>query len=187
MTHDWQGAAKIDKENVGFYGFSKGAYTGLALAGGKPNFWGALSRCDTGELRGPCEALVRFTIPEAVKTVDPRIKAAVLADPAMTFLFGADDLKEVTIPIEVWSSEFGGAGVTQQSVASLSHKLPTNPVPHVVAHAGHWAFLAPCSRGQASNSPRICNDAPEFDRISFHQTFNTELVTFFREHLNRKS
>jgi len=156
---------------------------GLAVAGGNPNFRRAILLCATGEIKGACDALARFDIPQAIHTGDKRIKAAVLADPAMTFLFGADDLEDVKVPIDVWSSELGGAGVTQQSVASVSRKLPSSPVPHVVAHARHWVVLAPCSRGQAGNSPLICDDASEFDRVAFHQMFNAELVKFFGTHL----
>lgn len=188
MVRDWPGAAKLNKDQVGFYGFSKGAYTGLAIAGGNPKFRRAVLLCASGEIKGPCDALARFDIPQAIDTGDKRIKDAVLADPAMTFLFGADDLKDVNVPIDIWSSELGGAGVTQQSVASVSRKLPSSPARHVVGHAGHWAFLAPCPRGQASSSPTICVDAPEFDRVAFHQMFNAKLIEFFRTQLieNRK-
>jgi predicted dienelactone hydrolase len=104
-------------------------------------------------------------------------------DPADTFLFGSDDLKAVTVPVEVWSSELGGAGVTRQSVAAVSRKLPSKPTAHVVPKAGHWAFLAPCSAGQASSNPRVCVDGPEFDRTAFHQMFNAGLVAFFHAQL----
>lgn len=57
MTGDWAGASKIDKEHVGFFGFSKGAYTGLAVVGGRPNFRRALELCSVGEINGPCESL----------------------------------------------------------------------------------------------------------------------------------
>src|SRR5262245_6529101 len=45
MTTTWPGAAKIDKDHIGFFGFSKGAYTGLAAIGGHPNFKRALALC----------------------------------------------------------------------------------------------------------------------------------------------
>jgi hypothetical protein len=81
---------------------------------------------------------------------------------------------------DIWSSELGGAGGARDGGASVSRKLPAQPIPHLVAHAGHWAFLAPCSAGQAAGNARICVDAPEFDRAAFHQSFNAELVAFFR-------
>jgi predicted dienelactone hydrolase len=139
MIGDWSNASKIDKERIGFFGFSKGAYTGLAVVGGNPNFRRAVELCSAGEIKGPCEAVARFEIPPVVQTRDARIKAAVLADPANTFLFGPNDLKDVTVPVEVWSSELGGAGVTRESVAAISRKPPSRPTPHVVPKAGHWA------------------------------------------------
>lgn len=70
--------------------------------------------------------------------------------------------------------------MTRESVATVSRKLPAKRVPHVVAKAGHWAFLAPCSAGQAASNPRICADPPEFDRAAFHRKFNADLIAFFR-------
>jgi predicted dienelactone hydrolase len=183
MVDTWSEGSKIDKDRIGFFGFSKGAYTGLAVIGGRPNFRRAVSLCSEGELTGPCDALATYEIPSETHTYDPRVKAAVLADPAMTFLFGPDDLNAITVPVEIWSSEYGGAGVTRESVAALSRKLPSRPDPRIVPSAAHWAFLAPCSSGQAKSNPRICADAPDFDRIAFHKEFNAELLVFFRKHL----
>ncbi len=184
MIDVWRDGAKIDKERIGLFGFSKGAYTALAVLGGRPNFPRAARLCAEGELRGrSCEALAQFAIPIDTHTHDPRAKAAVIADPANTFLFGPDDLAAVTAPIEVWSSELGGAGVTRESVAAVSRKLPSRPDARIVPNAAHWSFLAPCSSGQARSNPRICVDAENFDRVAFHKEFNSELLAFFRKNL----
>jgi predicted dienelactone hydrolase len=41
----WPDAAKIDRERIGIYGFSRGGYTGLAVIGGQPNFARGAARC----------------------------------------------------------------------------------------------------------------------------------------------
>ena len=43
MLHDWKDRAAIDPTRVGLFGFSRGGYTGLVLAGGNPDFRGIAS------------------------------------------------------------------------------------------------------------------------------------------------
>jgi hypothetical protein len=49
---------------------------------------------------------------------EARIKAAVIVDPFS--VFDAVGLKTVSMPVQLWSSEFGGDGVTPASVASTA-------------------------------------------------------------------
>jgi hypothetical protein len=77
-----------------------------------------------------------------------------------------------------------GAGGTAQGVARVRDWLPARPDFHLVAHADHWAFIAPCTAEQAKSLPRICDDTPSFDRTAFHREFNAKVVAFFREKLN---
>jgi predicted dienelactone hydrolase len=118
-------------------------------------------------------------------TRDARIKAAVIADP-LSMVFDADSLKNVTIPIQLWASEYGGDGVTPENVAAVRRNLPAPPEWHVATGAAHFAFLAPCSPAMASALPEICRDGPGFDRVAFHAGFNAEVVAFFRQHLASK-
>jgi predicted dienelactone hydrolase len=106
-----------------------------------------------------------------------------IADPAFTFLFGADDLKDVAVPVQLWSSRYGGVGVTLENVASIDRKLQLKSEFHLVSDAVHWAFLAPCAAEFAQANPRICVDTPGFDRVAFHQEFNAAVLAFFRQHL----
>ena len=61
--------------------------------------------------------------------------------------------------------------------------LATKPEYHVVAHAGHFAFLAPCSAPLAALVPDICRDPPGLDREAFHRDFNASVAAFFKAHL----
>jgi predicted dienelactone hydrolase len=183
MLGAWPDAAKIDGDRIGFFGFSRGGYTGLAVIGGHPNFAKGAARC--AELAGlrACEMFAKNAIPAQAITHDPRIKTAVLADPGFMFLFGPADLKAVTVPVQLWSSEHGGDGVTSQSVVAFGKMLPASPDTRLARNAGHFAFLAPCSPELASSIPRICRDAEGFDRVAFHREFNAEVLAFFRRHL----
>ncbi len=189
MLGSWSDSARIDSQRIGFFGHSRGAYTGLVLAGANPDLKGAAAECGEGassSANSPC-ALFKGDpkLPDAPLAHDARIKALVLADPAFSFLFGASELKPVTLPVQLWSSQLGGPSGSAQSVADVMRGLPVKPDFHLVAHADAWAFTAPCTAEQAKSVPRICNDTPSFDRAAFHREFNAAVIAFFRQQLSR--
>jgi predicted dienelactone hydrolase len=181
MLNDWKDRAAIDPARIGFFGFSKGGYTGLVLTGATLDFQRTASYC-TDNTRF-CEQIRSGDVPQNLPH-DGRIKAAVLADPAPSVAFTQNTLAGVHIPLQVWRSELGerGVGVDPMGVARVTRSLPGQPELHVVP-AGHYAFLPPCSPQLAANLPRFCTDPPGFDRTAFHRDFDLSVVGFFREHL----
>ncbi len=109
-----------------------------------------------------------------------------IADP-LSMVFNAEGLKNVTIPIQLWASERGGDGVLPKDVDAVRRGLPSPSDYRVQSGSAHFAFLAPCSAAQAKELPEICNDAPGFDRVAFHDKLNTEVLAFFRQHLGQAS
>ena len=52
MLGAWPSAAKIDRDRIGFFGFSRGGFTGLALIGGEINFRDVLAQwCPEGSMQ----------------------------------------------------------------------------------------------------------------------------------------
>jgi predicted dienelactone hydrolase len=183
MLRAWPHAGKIDGTRIGFYGFSRGGYTGLVTAGAIPNFQRAATRCAEGTSTGVCELFAsRETLPNAVPR-DARIKALVVADPGFGFLFGPEGLRSVSVPVQLWASEHGGGGTSLENMIVTRDRLPA-PDFRVASNAGHFAFLAPCSPAQRNAFPRACVDDPSFDRLVFHQHFNGEVIAFLRKHLS---
>ncbi len=182
MLHDWKDKAVVDPARIGFFGFSKGGYTGFVLMGVTPDFGRLAKFCK--EKTGACEQLHNGEAPPSPPH-DARIKAAVIVDPA-NGVFTRDNLAAIKIPLQFWRSELGGPGVGDGSGnARVADSLPGKPEIHVVP-AGHYAFLAPCSPQLATAIPRICTDVPPgFDRTAFHRDFDASVVGFFREHLTR--
>ncbi|HJZ81728.1 MAG TPA: alpha/beta fold hydrolase [Pyrinomonadaceae bacterium] len=180
MLNDWKNREVIDPAKIGFFGFSLGGYTGLVLVGANPDMRRVAERCT--EKTAICEELHNgATLPDLPH--DARIKAAVLADAAITAAFTQESLAGIQIPLQIWRSELGGYGVDAGGTARVSRILPGKPELNVVP-AGHYAFLAPCSEQLAITVPSICtDDPPNFDRAAFHRDFNASLVGFFREHL----
>ena len=188
MLRQWPGHAALDDRKIGFYGFSRGGYTGLVLIGGRPNFERLpplpSSPCASAPQGSACAGMrQRFRDLLATPLVhDTRIKAAVIADPLST-VFDAEGLKNVTVPVQLWASAYGGDGVTPDSVVAIRRHLPAAPDWRLADKAGHFGFLAPCSQAQLASMSEICRDGPGFDRAAFHAAFNTEVLAFFRRHL----
>lgn len=174
-------AHKIDAAKIGFFGFSRGGYTGLVLAGGNPDFLHANVPCPDPALP-ICKQLRSKIVPKEPLTHDPRIRAYVLADPLDEFPT-AKTVKDIKAPMQLWASEFGGDGVLPETLNALAALLPNTPDFHVVPEAAHFAFLPPCQPQLAKDAPALCVDASGFDRVTFHHAFDEEVLDFFQMHL----
>jgi predicted dienelactone hydrolase len=181
MLRDWKDRDAIDASRVGLFGFSKGGYTGLVLAGATLDFQRAMSFCKDNTRF--CEQVRSGDVPRNLPR-DTRIKAAVIADPAPTVAFTKSTLSSIDIPLQVWRSESGAKdrGVDPEGVARVLGALPGQPTVHI-APAGHFAFLPPCSPELAAGLPRFCVDPAGFDRSAFHRDFDASVLRFFQEHL----
>lgn len=112
--------------------------------------------------------------------LDPRIKATVVAAPAVGFTFSKEGLAGVHIPVQLWRAADDQI-LPQPSYAQAVYDAFTDkPEYIVVPHAGHYDFLAPCSAALAKAVPDICTSEPGFDRTTFHQQFNASVVKFFK-------
>lgn len=174
-------ARQIDSSKIGFFGFSRGGYTGLVLAGGNPDFLHADVPCPDPNI-ALCKQLQRKEIPNAPLTHDSRIKAYVLADPLDEFP-SAKSLENVKAPIQLWASQFGGDGVVPKTMPALEKALPNKPDFHTVPGAAHFAFLALCPPQLSQHSPQLCVDPKGFDRATFHKAFDEEVLEFFQTQL----
>src|SRR3954454_293546 len=176
-------ASSTASERIGLFGFSRGGYTALAVIGANPDWANVTERCKEIKTH-VCEQIRAKEFPGSV-THDPRIKAAVIADPLSVF-FTADSFGDINIPVQLWASELGGDGVQPHSVDIVDKNLPTQHDYHVVANAGHFAFLAPCPPALVAQLPYICKDAGDFDRVAFHKQFNADALAFFQAQLMKQ-
>ena len=151
-------APKIDPERIGFFGFSRGGYTGLVLIGANPD-WAKVSELRQQSSLHVCEQIRRKEFPAQPLAHDPRIRAAVVADPLGGFFFTAESLSAVKTPVQLWASELGGDGITQESVAAVNQNLPAKHEYHLVPNSVHFAFII-CPPALAKAVPEICTDAP---------------------------
>jgi predicted dienelactone hydrolase len=191
MLMSWPARSRIDAMRIGMFGFSLGGFTALVAIGGRP---------DLGKMASLCAALpdapeCRFVIQwkgdqirraprDPVWVHDSRIKAVVIAAPAVGFMFGGGGLKNAAVPVQMWRAEMDQQAPDGWNSRVIRHELLNPPEEHVVQGVDHFVFLAPCSEALAKVAAQICEDPPGFDRTTFHEKFNQAVVTFFGRQLS---
>lgn len=179
LLGSWSYAAAVDPDLIGLFGFSRGGYAGLVLAGANPRFSRNEGMC-VGQTSTICEDVRQGKSESSVH--DRRVKALVIADPLSVF-FTKTSFDEVRVPIQLWRSEHGGDGVTPGSVAAVEDELPVKADFRTVPNAQHFSFLPPCPDELAASAHDICSDPSNFDREAFHKEFNAQVLEFFRHAL----
>ncbi len=190
MLSDWPGRAAIDPDRVGAFGFSSGGFTVLADAGGEPDLIRVGPHCNAHPGYYDCllvgrapGVIARLASARPTWSHDPRLKAVVVAAPALGFTFGKEGLKSVTLPMQLWRAEFDHILPQPDYAEAVDHDLPIPPDYRLAANADHFDFLAPCSDSLRKVAPEICISRPGFDREAFHTDFNRAVVAFFDAHL----
>jgi len=186
MTRDWTGPAAIDPARIGAFGFSAGAFTVTALAGGVSDPAPLLGHCLAHPEQFLCTLLERQPIDVATwrpNGHDPRVKAAVIAGPAFGMAFSAESLAAVQIPIQMWQAGDDEILIAPFHAEPIRAGLGRPPEFHRIEGALHHDFLPPCPPGLAVSLPQLCRSQPGFDRAEFHRSFNREVVRFFEQSL----
>ncbi|MBV8619510.1 MAG: dienelactone hydrolase [Curvibacter sp.] len=188
MLSRWPGHEAIDPARVGVFGFSSGGFTALVDIGGRPDLSLIAGVCREHPEDYACGLIARSRQPVALPAVpvslhDERIRAAVVAAPALGFTFTAEGLKDVKVPVQLWRAEDDRLLPQPRYAEAVRLALPQAPEYHVVPLAGHFDFLAPCSALLAQHVPDICRSNPGFDRAAFHERFDAEVVGFFERTL----
>jgi predicted dienelactone hydrolase len=185
VTTAWSGQDVVDAGRIGAFGFSSGGFTVLGAIGGEPDLGKVAPYCAEHPKVFTC-ALQQGPGVGAMPTTpapvahDRRIRAAVVAAPALGFTFAPKGLRMVSIPVQLWRGEQDTI-LPHPDYAEVVHTLLPRAEYHVVPGAEHWDFMAPCSEALAKVAPVICPRT--IDREAFHRTFNAEVVRFFERTL----
>ena len=154
-------------DTVAIVGQSMGGYTALAVAGGVPTSF-------------PRESPDRK--PKQIEIQpDARVKALVLLTPATPWFMAAGALRDVRIPILLWTAERDAitpefhanlvkAGVPDKSL--IEHRIAAN--------AGHFSFLSPFPESMTNPGFAPSQDPQGFDRERFHEELNSGVLEFLR-------
>jgi predicted dienelactone hydrolase len=185
MLTQWSGRAAINPAKVGAFGFSAGGFTVLVSIGGIPDLSRVAPYCAGHAETYVCKLLTEHPVPAGEHLrdedwiADPRVKAAVIAAPAIGFAFSPAGLKNARVPVQLWRAGDDTILPSPDNAEPVRDALPRPPEYHVVAGAGHFDFLAPCSEALAHFVPMICQEHGGFDRAAFHRTFDRDVVRFF--------
>jgi predicted dienelactone hydrolase len=101
------------------------------------------------------------------------------------FVLPEENLKAVTIPVQLWSSDpaQNADHLSGCCAADINDRLPSKPEYHFVKDAKRFSFLALCMPKETEQAPAICTDAPGFDRVDFHKFLHDKAIAFFKKHL----
>jgi predicted dienelactone hydrolase len=183
MLTDWSGRAALDASKIGVFGFSSGGFTALVLIGGVPDLSTVGPYCESHPATFVCGVVRSHPPPRRISAsewvTDQRIKAAVIAAPALGFAFAHGGLAAVHVPVQLWRAGDDHILPSPDYVEPVRDALPSPPEYHVAEGADHFDFLAPCSEELARVAPDICAEVGGFDRTAFHAAFDAEVVRFF--------
>ena len=191
MLHDWPEHARIDASRIGVFGFSAGGFTALVAAGATPDLSLLGPHCVAHPNEFTCALLTRNhvsldkmpAVPASAWAHDPRIKAAVVAAPALGFTFGRTGLAGVHVPVQLWRAELDHVLPQPFYAQAVRDGLAVTPDYHVVSGADHMDFLPACDAAKSRMLPMICTPASGFDRAAFHGRFDAAVVRFFKSAL----
>lgn len=188
MLREWPSRGAIDPARIGIFGHSAGGAASLIAIGGEFDWSKVNAYCQTNAGDWGCRNAQARRANEAgfdadaapIIAYDARIRAAVVAAPALAHAFQPDGLANVSVPVQVWVA---ADDVVVPDAASLQTLLPGRIDYELVANAGHFSFLTPCNATLTATAPEICTDAPGFDRAAFQRRFTREIVEFFEANL----
>ncbi|MEI6158637.1 MAG: hypothetical protein WCP77_02290 [Roseococcus sp.] len=181
VAERWSPGA-VNPGRVAAFGYSAGAFTVLAVAGGTPDRSRIAAHCaahpDFFECRLIGNAGAGAATPSALIRSPVPLRALVLAAPALGYTFGPGSLAELTMPVQLWQAAEDQVLLAPYYAEPVRAALPRPPEFHLVEGAGHYDFQAPCTEVLARAVPAICTSRPGFDRADFHAQFNAEVVRF---------
>ena len=190
ILSDWTDRSRLDPERVGLFGFSLGGFTVLVEGGGMPDLGRIKQLCEERPAAPECDFIRKrrgdmlTPIANAPAWVhDARIRAAVVAAPAVAYLFPPGGLRQVKMPVQLWRAAADQNAPDAWNSAVVAAGLPVAEL-HTVPNANHYAFLPPCTDTLRQFAAFICADEPGFDRAGFHRQFNREVVAFFEKTLH---
>ena len=150
-------APALRPDAVALIGHSLGAYSVLALAGGRPR---SVPRSGAD---GPAQSI-------PVPLADARVRALVLLAPALPWFMAAGSLSEVRRPVLALvggQDEHTPPGFVRQVLRGLPDAAQLDL--RVVDNAGHFSFLSPFPAARVSPQFPPSQDPPGFERARFHQ------------------
>ncbi|HEX8592897.1 MAG TPA: dienelactone hydrolase [Pseudomonas sp.] len=171
----------LSANQVGIIGYSAGGETALILAGAQPDLQRLRKYCaDRPQDRDACKTQGELLADrdDLAPQADPRVGALMLMAP-LGLMFGRATLGDVHVPVLMYSGDGDELLAIDMNADALARKLPQTPDYKLLAGAGHFVFMAPCTDEQRATMPIVCNDREGVDREDIHRNLSAEAVRFF--------
>lgn len=179
----------VDAKQVGVIGYSAGGETALILAGAQPDLKRLRKYCTERPLdRDACKTQGELIADrdDLRAEADPRVGALMLMAP-LSLMFGRHSLADVHVPVLLYSGDGDQLLALDKNAEALARKLPQAPNFKLLAGAGHFVFLAPCTEEQKVTTPGLCTDAEGVDRVDIHRNLSVDAIRFFGDALSQPS
>lgn len=180
LLGQWPHRARLDPRRIAGYGFAEGGFAMLVLAGGEPDLGRIALHCRRQPADPSCRLYGGVTAGPPAWVRDDRLRALVLASPALGYSFVPNGLATLSQPVQIWHSRFDEVMLHPWHAEQIRYALPNPPLHAEVQGAGHYAFLAPCPPPLLASLPETCIDPPNFDRAQFHREYNAAILAFLR-------
>lgn len=181
-----------DMSRVGVIGFSLGGATALLVAGARLSKADFITYCTDLTGKADCEWLsqggVDFNGIDAARYEadlrDPRVKAAVAVDPALSHAMTPDSLGKVAVPVRIVNLGSPGAVPAAMQADDAAAQIPGASY-RTVEGAAHFSFLPRCSWfgvfviGLAGDD-NICSDWSLRDRDVIHAELAEDISRYLQ-------
>lgn len=179
----------VDAQQVGVIGYSAGGETALILAGARPDLQRLEKYCaERPDDKDACKTQGKLIADrdDLQAEADPRVGALMLMAP-LSLMFGRHALADVHVPVLLYSGDGDQLLALDKNAEALARKLPQAPDYKLLAGAGHFVFMAPCTDEQRATMPILCTDPVGVDRETIHRSLSADAVRFFSDTLIRTS
>jgi predicted dienelactone hydrolase len=167
VAHDSRIGNRVRHDRFSVIGHSIGGYTALALAGGQPT-----------SLAQEEEDGIERTLDVAH---DHRVRALVLLAPATIWFRAPHSLSSLRLPIFMRTGACDAITPSLHAQIVLEGVADRLRVEHrIVENAGHFSFQSPFPPAMVRADFPPSQDPPGFDRASYHDQLNGEILDFLR-------
>ncbi len=176
---------KIDRNRIGFIGYSMGGMTGLALAGAKAqNVKEIVKKLQSSYQEIDPELVEQIDFEEAHQSFfDRRIKAMVLLSPA-AYIFSPSAFKNIKVPVALVASEGDEILPFKEHALKVIQYLKGAKLKLLKDKVSHYVFLNRVSDTHKNMiREEIQTEEIQADRMKFHKEVGNFVKAFFKEHL----